>query len=51
MCFSISMKQEESAREEKLAMEKIAVILADLTSKKTAMVRDIINSSCFVLFL
>lgn len=34
------MKQEESAREEKLAMEKIAVILANLTSKKTAMVRD-----------
>lgn len=32
-------KQEEAAKEEKDALEKIAVILANLTSRKTAMVR------------
>ncbi|KAK6942917.1 Diaminopimelate epimerase, DapF [Dillenia turbinata] len=32
--------KEEAAKEEKLAMERIAVILANLTSKKTAMVSD-----------
>lgn len=32
------MKQEEAAREEKLALEKIARILETLTSKKTYMV-------------
>lgn len=31
-------KQEEAAKEEKEALEKIAVILANLTSRKTAMV-------------
>lgn len=43
------MFKEESAREEKLAMEKIAVILANLTSKKTAMVSETsryIQDSC-----
>lgn len=42
------MIQEESAREEKLAMEKIAVILADLTFKKTAMVSNDKFLFCFV---
>jgi hypothetical protein len=32
------VKQDEAAREEKQALEKIAGILATLTSKKTAMV-------------
>ena len=32
------MKQEEAAREEKQAMEKIAAILATLTSNRSAMV-------------
>lgn len=33
-----AMKQEEAAKEEKEALEKIAVILSNLTSKKSAMV-------------
>jgi hypothetical protein len=36
--ISTSPEQEKAAREEKEALENIAVILASLTSKKTAMV-------------
>lgn len=35
---SFTIKQEEAAREEQLAMQKIAATLADLTDKRTAMV-------------
>lgn len=37
-------KQEEAAKEDKDALEKIAVILANLTSRKTAMVSWLISS-------
>lgn len=43
-----AMKQEEAAKEEKEALEKIAVILANLTSKKSAMVSQVnLSQVCF----
>lgn len=44
--MSTAVKQDEAAIEEKQALEKIAGILATLTSKKAAMV---VNQSLFVL--
>lgn len=46
LIFSFNLKQEEVEREEEQALEKIAEILAALTSKKTAMVSRVHCSFC-----